>query len=98
MILYLVYPYYIHQKNNDCEKNWTLFSHKNDLKFIYHWKPLTIGRIIDASTSEIIVQEEGPPIFNISEVLPMDAITIMNIGLLLISFIIRNRDTTIIVW
>jgi len=51
-------------KNNDCEKNWALFSHKNDLKFIYHWNPLTIGRIIDASTSEFIeVEEQGPPIF-----------------------------------
>ena len=85
-------------KNNDCEKNWTLFSHKNDLKFIYHWNPLTIGRIIDASTSEIIVEEEDRQSLNIFAVLPMVAITIMNIGLLHILFIIRNHDTTIIVW
>ena len=50
-------------KNHDCEKNWVLFSNNNDLRFIYNWNPLTIGRIIDASTSEIILEEQGPPIF-----------------------------------
>lgn len=50
-------------KNNNCEKNWTLFNYKDELRFVYEWQPLTIGKIIDASTSEIIITQEGPPIF-----------------------------------
>lgn len=41
--------------NKNCEKNWALFEHKGEIKFIYGWNPLTIGRIVD-NKSEIIQQ------------------------------------------
>jgi len=46
----------------DCEKNWALFSYKNNLYFIYKWNPLTIGRIKDGG-SIIVEKKEAPPIF-----------------------------------
>ena len=31
--------------NRNCEKNWSIFKHKNNIKFIYEWFPLQIGEL-----------------------------------------------------
>jgi len=51
-------------KKHDCEKNWALFSHNNELHFVYEWSPLTIGKITDKSV-DIIAKKEMPPIFKL---------------------------------
>lgn len=48
--------------NRDCEKNWSMFYHKDELKIIYEWSPLTIGKIVDNKLN-IEKKIEMPPIF-----------------------------------
>ena len=33
--------------NRNCEKNWSPFIHKDELKFVYDWNPIMIGKIDD---------------------------------------------------
>lgn len=52
-----------HDNNNYCEKNWVMFEENGELKIIYSWSPLIIGRVEGNS----FIQErkiETPDVFS----------------------------------
>ena len=48
-----------------CEKNWVFIPHEKDLKMIYNWDPLTIGKIVD---NKLVIDtiKEMPQLFSLA--------------------------------